>query len=51
MKRARQHWPGKAQRKSDLLVGLSTVMGDSRGKSPCRKNFNEDVTLSCPYAG
>ena len=34
-----------------LLVWLSTLMGDCRGKSPCRKNFREDGTLSCPYAG
>ena len=44
---------GRAQPNAEatLLVWLSTVMGDCRGKNPCRKNFRKDGALSCPYAG
>ena len=44
---------GQAQPNAEAtsLVWLSTLMGDCWGKSPCRKKFREDGTLSCPYAG
>ena len=44
--------PGRAQPNAEatLRVWLGTLMGDCRGKSPCRQNFREDGTLCCPYA-